>query len=230
MECWYSTRIVLKGRWDISWFKNSGGSTKFENFNANKCKLANSFLKPTDKIVSSATHRTYSCTNHEKSYVTCNSFNIIYLIACLNCFIQYVGETVQQLNIRFATHRGSMSGKLQSNSCKWLAEYFSTGICKNTKYSVQIIEKQQGNGRTSGGAIDLGEAVLRRKREAECMLKLRNVYPYGLKEKVDICEDNKNMKRFKSDYGIVGTLFTSLPRLFQRDQTRRHANRKRISI
>ena len=62
------------------------------------------------------------------------------------------------------------------------------------------------------------------------MLKLRNVYPYGLKEKVDICEDNKNMKRFKSDYGIVETLFTSLPKLFQRDQTWRHANRKRISI
>ena len=64
--------------------------------------------------------------------------------------------------------------------CKWLAEHFSTGISKNAKYSVQIIEKWQGNGRASRGAIDLGEAVLRRKRKTKSMLKLRTVYPYGL--------------------------------------------------
>ena len=81
-----------------------GGSTKFKKCNSNKCILANSFFKPTDKIVSSVTHRTYSCTNYEKSYVTCNSSNIIYLITCSNYFMQYVGETAQQLNIRFATH------------------------------------------------------------------------------------------------------------------------------
>ena len=38
------------------------------------------------------------------------------------------------------------------------------------------------------------------------------------------------MKRFKSDDGIVGKLFPSLPRLFQQDQTWRHVNRKGISI
>ena len=76
----------------------------------------------------------------KKSYVTCNSSNIIYLITCSNCFIQYVIETAQQLNIRFATHRARMSGKVKSNSCKWLAEHFSTGICKNASYPVEIIE------------------------------------------------------------------------------------------
>ena len=144
--------------------------------------------------------------------------------------MHYVGETAQQLNIRFATHTASMSGKIMSNSCKWLAEYFSTEICKNPKYSVQIIEKWQGNGRTSCGAVDLGEAVFRRKREAEWMLKLRTVYPYGPNEKVNICEDDKNVKRFKSDADIVGKLFPSLPRLFQRDQTWRHVNTKGTSI
>ena len=38
------------------------------------------------------------------------------------------------------------------------------------------------------------------------------------------------MKRFKSDEGIVRKLFSSLPRLFQSDQTCRHANRKEINI
>ena len=84
--------------------------------------------------------------------------------------MQYVGESAQQLTIRFATHRASMSGKLKLSSCKWFAEHFSTGICKNAKYSVQIIEKWQGDDRTSRGAIKLGEAVLRRKRETEWIL------------------------------------------------------------
>ena len=81
-----------------------GSSTKLKKCNSNKCILACSFFKPTDKIVSSVTHRTYSSMNYEKSYITCNSSNIIYLITCSNCFMHYVGETAHKLNIRFATH------------------------------------------------------------------------------------------------------------------------------
>ena len=62
------------------------------------------------------------------------------------------------------------------------------------------------------------------------MLKLKTVYPYGLNEKVNICEDDEKVKRFKSYGGIVGKLFLSLPRLFPRDQTCRHDSRKGISI
>ena len=56
------------------------------------------------------------------------------------------------------------------------------------------------------------------------------MYPYDLNEKVDIYKDNKNAKRFKSDDAIVGKLFPSLPRLFQKDQTCRYVNRKGIPI
>ena len=38
------------------------------------------------------------------------------------------------------------------------------------------------------------------------------------------------MKRSKSDDGVVGVLFPSLPRLFQTDQPCRHVTRKGISI
>ena len=46
--------------------------------------------------------------------------------------------------------------------------------------------------------------VLRRKRETEWMLKLRTVYLYGLNEKVDICDDDKNVKRSKSEVTATG--------------------------
>ena len=45
---------------------------------------------------------------------------------------------------------------------------------------------------------------------------------------VDICEDDKNVKRFKNDDGVVEKLLPSLLRLFQKDQTCRHEKRKRI--
>ena len=47
---------------------------------------------------------------------------------------------------------------------------------------------------------------------------------------VDICDDDKHVKRYNSDHGIVKKLFPSLLRIFQRDQTCRHDNIKGISI
>ena len=47
---------------------------------------------------------------------------------------------------------------------------------------------------------------------------------------MDICEDDKNMRKFKSDDDIVGKLFPNLPKLFQRDQTCRYDNVKEMSI
>ena len=55
--------------------------------------------------------------------------------------MQYVRETGQELNIRFATHRASIIRKLKSNSCKWLVEHFPIGLWKNAKYTAQLIEK-----------------------------------------------------------------------------------------
>ena len=129
------------------------------------------------------------------------------------------------MNIRFGKHRACMNGKINSSSCKRLSEHFSSGFCKGANFSVNIIEKWKGKGRTEHGSIDLGLAVLRRKRETEWMLKLRTVYPYGLNDKVDIYNENNQCTRFDNDDDLVGRLFPSLPRQFQRDQTYRHANR-----
>ena len=120
--------------------------------------------------------------------------------------MQYVKETGQELNISFATHRASIRRKLKSNSCKWLVEHFPIALCKNVKYTVQLIEKQQGSGRISCGAIDLDEAVRWRKKEAEWLLKLKIVYLHGLNENIDICEDDKDVIKLKSDDGIVRNL------------------------
>ena len=58
-----------------------GSSIKQKKCKSNVCKLKQNF-KPSDKIVSSVTHRTYNCINKDNNFVTCNSPNVIYLITC----------------------------------------------------------------------------------------------------------------------------------------------------
>ena len=86
-------------------------------------------------------------------------------------------------------------------------------------------QKWKGHGRTEHGSIDLGLAVLRRKRETEWMFRLRTVYPYGLNDKVDIYNEDNHCSRFDNDDDLVGRLFPSLPRYYHRDLRYRHTNR-----
>ena len=209
-----------------------GSSPNFKSCKSKTCQLAKTFFKPSNSVVSTVTHRMYPCINHEDNHlVTCNASNLIYLITCKKCFLQYVGETAQQLNVRFAKHRDCLKGKINSSQCKRLSDHFSTGLCKGAGYTVQIVEKFTGNGRTSRGAIDPGISVVRRKRETEWMLKLRTVYPYGLNDRVDIYSENNSTHKAKSKFGedLVGKLFPSIPRLFDRNSESRHYNRRGLN-
>ena len=54
-------------------------------------------------------HVKFTATNYIHqitTQITCNSSNLIYLITCLKCLMQYVGETDRRLKDRFAEHQG----------------------------------------------------------------------------------------------------------------------------
>ena len=210
-----------------------GSSTFFKKCSSKTCLLAKNNFKPTDKVVSTVTHRVYTCINHEGNKIAnCNTPNVIYLLTCSKCHLQYVGETAQNLNVRFAKHRSCMKGNVNSTSCKRLSDHFSVGLCKGAGYTVQIIENWVGNGRTERKSIDLGVATLRRKRESEWILKLRTVYPFGLNERVDLNTDDEclNSFEFKNGDDMISRHFPSLPRQFLRNEDNRHANRRGVNF
>ena len=136
------------------------------------CKLCPKLL-PTNFFTSTVTHRVYPSKNDN-----CKSSNVIYLITCSTCNLQYVGETAQQLNFRFAKHRLNMQGQLKGECQKRIKDNFSEGNCKDSNFTVQIIHNLEGNGRTDKKSIDLGVASVRRKIEAEWILRLRTRFPY----------------------------------------------------
>ena len=43
--------------------------------------------------------------------MNCQDSNIIYLITCLHCKEQYIGETERKLSKRFAEHQGYVKGR-----------------------------------------------------------------------------------------------------------------------
>ena len=137
--------------------------------------------------------------------VSCTSSNIIYIITCSKCNLQYVGETVNSLSIRFYTHRSCFMHPDKSQNCKILSEHFQSPLCKGSGYTVQVLEVLTGTGRDAHGNMDPSETKIRKDKEKHWMLKLRTVYPYGLNDTIGD-EYRHNLTT------PIGTFFPSLPR------------------
>ena len=170
----------------------------------------------TDKVyTSNVTNRSYPVINHSNENLNCKSQNLVYLISCIGCGIQYIGETTTPLNIGMNTHRKSEIG------CQYMIDHFKGG-CPGKEYGlrVQIIEKFKGNGYRMG-LIDNDDRNNRLKIEDNKIKIMRTVYPYGLNSRI------KN-KKLKSDDLIIGKLFPNLPRLGIRPKrTQRRINKNK---
>ena len=98
-----------------------------------------------DKILnvfkSNVTNREYNVKNHTGEILTCHSQNIIYLLTCLGCGVQYVGETIYPFHKRNNQHRTEMNSHFS---------FHLETSCKNYSYSYQIIEKLPGTGYSRG--------------------------------------------------------------------------------
>lgn len=133
---------------------------------SSRCKMRG-YLSCHDKVVSSSTHRVYDCIVPPGNMpLDCHSPNVVYLLTCSNCKLQYVGETGLKINERFNLHRSHFKYPTHYGYCKRLSNHFSEGLCKNANYSVQIIEKLEGNGRTGRTSLDPQVSSLRKTRDS----------------------------------------------------------------
>lgn len=138
----------------------SDSSTKSQACNARTCKTCKCIVEANQ----------FHSTVFDKCFpiddvLNCNSCNIIYLITCLKCKIQYVGETGNALRDRMNGHR----------SCVKLNKDTPVGIHFNSKnhdlshLSVVPIEKLKSENLT-----------FRRSREFFWQHKLGTIFPRGL--------------------------------------------------
>ena len=159
-----------------------------------RCKTC-SIIQWSSEFKSNVTNKKYTVINNTNEMLNCHSQNIIYLITCKGCNIQYVGETVTRLSERMNVHRTSKTG------CEHVIEHHKS--CKST-FNVQILEKLPGTGYNPEGDVDPDMRDKRLEREDYWIKTLRVIYPYGLNEKAK-CKISKNT-------GVIGTLYPPLPR------------------
>ena len=142
-------------------------------------------LKVDTSFRSTNNGKMYRVTNTNEMY-DCHSSNVVYLITCKGCSVQYVGETFQELHHRFNEHRSRIRNFNKSSSTTILVDHLN-GPCKDAGFEVNIIEKLPGNGQDKEGRMDTNMSHKRREREAYWMKELRTVYPFGLNNR---CEKN----------------------------------------
>ena len=90
---------------------------------------------------------------------------MVYLIICNKYKLQYIRETSQNLNKRFNWHNSCFRNPTAYSFCKILNTHFSKGYCKDSSYTVNIIENLEGTGRTERNTMDFEAKPLRKARE-----------------------------------------------------------------
>ena len=72
--------------------------------NKNRCDLCKNYFVESKDFSSFRTGRSYKI----RSNLTCDSKNVIYLVACKKCKLQYIGSTTTEFKVRFRNHKSSM--------------------------------------------------------------------------------------------------------------------------
>ena len=165
-------------------------------------------------FTSNVTNRKYE-TKLNQEVITCKSQNLVYLLSCEGCNIQYIGETTIPLNKRMNIHRTSKKG------CEHFIEHFSSE-CSGHSFSIQVIEKLPGSGYDQLGDVCSDLLEKRLEREDYWMTEMRTIYPYGL------CE--RTRKGVHEEYSSIGKLFSALPRGGERPVRSRDNRNNRMSI
>ena len=127
-----SSKLCCKGR-DVA--EDSQGGTCVECCGSKRCKTCDhNFVGST--FSSNVTGKSYNvrCTGKN---MNCGTKNVIYLISCRKCTVQYVGEISQTLRCSFNNHRS----RLKQLCGLYLYHHFSSGGHTLDDISIMPIEE-----------------------------------------------------------------------------------------
>lgn len=120
------------------------------------------------QIVESAITGDYFATDNG----SCNSINIVYLIFCQKCNMQYVGESKQKLSQRFTQHRYDVSKNTKDTL---LVNHFNH-VHKLEDMRIKILQNLSGDKNCSKAAL--------LKAENLWIRFLNTAHPFGLNDKI----------------------------------------------
>ena len=170
-----------------------------------------------DVIRSFSTGKTERIINERNSNLNCGIDNVVYLLECDKCGVQYVGETSQKLNHRFSGHKSCIRNNTSKDKKEtFLVKHFNEGACAQARYTCRIIQTINLPAKKNG-KLDLDTNRYRRKQEDMWITNLQTLYPYGLNNRL-----GKNMDQREDDAVKV----VLQPRRRKRKRKRRFRPRK----
>ena len=101
-----------------------------------RCDLCKNFLVNSQTFSSAQTGKTYFV----RQKLSCNSSNVIYLVHCKKCNLQYVGSTTTEFKVRFRNHKSSM--KTNKKTCE-VAIHFNRTPHVLSDFAFQCIDQIQ---------------------------------------------------------------------------------------
>jgi len=109
-------------------------------------------------------------THPIKSNLTCETKNLIYMIQCNHCNLQYIGETKRRLKDRFNEHRPTIDNPNNKSKPTTAAENFLSSP-NHTANDMQLIPIAK---------VFSNRGSIRKAREAFLIQKGRTIDPDGL--------------------------------------------------
>ena len=109
-------------------------------------------------------------TRHIQSNLTCDTQNLIYMIQCNRCNLQYIGETKRRLKDRFNEHRRTIDNPNSKSKPTTAAQHFISSP-NHTANDIQLIPIEK---------VFSNRDSIRKAREAFLILKGRTLVPDGL--------------------------------------------------
>ncbi len=142
-------------------YKN-GSSTKCNRPRCSHC----SFINENTSFNSMYTKETFNM----RCDTNCATSNVIYLITCKKCSIQYIGQTSQQLSKRMNQHRSDIKNYIDHNFNSHVVKHFNKSSHTLQHFSFQ--------------PIDIVNSDMERLlKETYWIHRLNTVYPKGLNSK-----------------------------------------------
>jgi hypothetical protein len=154
---------LVKSRLDSGKVLTNQSKGKFAVCGQRNCKTCKIHALDCNKI-HSTTHNKDFFLNHS---ISCNSSNLVYLITCQRCYMQYVGETSRTLRDRLNDHRSAI--KLHKNTP--IGVHFNDGNHSVLDLKIVGIELVTPGNNSNG---------MRKIREKAWQKQLGTVHPLGL--------------------------------------------------
>ena len=173
-------------------------------------------------IINHNTGKKERIMNDRKCRINCGTENVIYLLECNSCGIQYVGETSQKLNARFSDHKSRIRNNKHNDKREtYLVQHFNQGACKGATYSCRIIQTVDRPAKIDN-KLDPVATKYRRTMEDKWIAQLQTLYPYGLNNRM-----GKNSDQRKEDEPVKVLL---QPRRRKRNRKRRSRPNKNKEV